>query len=271
MTHRRGARRCRTSRPWRRPRPPTTRPARRRRRPARSRTWAACSPARSRRLPPAAASAAAIDAAAAGALALGEPQQGQARLRVAPVLVRVRVGRLRAGEITAQPTHLAHLVVGVGHGEHVDADHVLAGAERLRLGLLPRAAHLQHLRVVHPADARVERGQRQRVAPASGRLGPLGGPAQVAQLVARVHQAAVDRARPEQGELVGQRGHHGLVQQREPLGHPGLLDADAPLEVDAQGGERRVVETPAEVLHAARPGERHRPGRRRPCGRRCCR
>jgi hypothetical protein len=172
------------------------------------------------------------------------------------VLVRVRVGRLRAGEITAQPAHLAHLVVRVGHGEHVDADHVLAGAERLPFGLLPGAAHLQHLRVVHPADARVERGQWQRVAPAAGRVRPLGRPPQVTQLVARVHQAAVDRARPEQGELVGQRGHHGLVQQREPLGHPGLFDADAPLEVHAERGERRVLETPAEVLHAARPGER---------------
>ena len=52
----------------------------------------------------------------------------------------LRVGVLGAVEVAAAPPDLADLVPAVGHHEHVDAGHVLAGPERLGLGLVPGAA-----------------------------------------------------------------------------------------------------------------------------------
>ena len=89
------------------------------------------------------------------------------------------------------------------------------------LGLLPLAADVEDLGPVHPADAGVQRRERQGVAPALRRLGPLAGPAEVDQLVAGAEEAAVDRARPHRLQLVGQRRQHRLVEQGESPRGPG--------------------------------------------------
>jgi hypothetical protein len=145
-------------------------------------------------------------------VALGEAEQGEAGLRVAAVLVGLPIGLLGADQVAAEPAYLADLVVRVGDGEHVDPDHVVARAERLLLGLVPVAPVLQDLGPVHSTDAWVERGQGQRVGPPSGGLGPLRRPAQVPELVARIHQPAVDRSRPHGRQLVRQCCQHRLVE-----------------------------------------------------------
>jgi hypothetical protein len=108
---------------------------------------------------------------------------------------------------------------------------------------------LEQLGAVHPADAGIERRQRERIGPLPGGLGPLGGPAQVAELVAGIHQAAVDRAGPQRPELVGQRREHRFVEQCQPVGDAGLLDPDPAFEIDTQGRQRGVVVPSTQVLH----------------------
>ena len=132
-----------------------------------------------------------IPATAAADLALGEPQEREPRLRVAPELVRRRVRLLGAREVAAPAPDLADLVVAVGGDAAVEVVELLAGGERLRLGRGPVAAQPEHLGPVDPAGAG-EAGDVELVAPAVRRLRPLGRPAEVAEVLARADRDAVD-------------------------------------------------------------------------------
>ena len=163
------------------------------------------------------------------------------------------VGVFGARQVTPAAPDLAHLVVTVRHHEHVDAGHVPARDQGLSLRLVPGPSHLEDLRPVHAADARVQRRHGQWLAPSAGGLCPLSGPPEIDQLVARIEQAAVDRACPRRLEVVGEGGQHRLVKQGQPLPHPGLFDQRPPFEEDPQGHQGVVAEPAAEVLHP--PGQ----------------
>jgi hypothetical protein len=100
---------------------------------------------------------------------------------------------------------------------------------------------------VDPADAGEEHGHGQGGQPAAGRLGPLGGPADVGQLGERGHQVAVDVAGILRGQLAGEHGQHGLVQQPHPLGHPALPDQHPALEQVTGGDQVGVGVAAADV------------------------
>jgi hypothetical protein len=95
---------------------------------------------------------------------------------------------------------------------------------------------------VDPAEAPVQDGLGKALAPPRGRLGPLAGPAKVGQLVAGVHQVAVDRPGPERAQLVGERRQHGLVQQGHAIADPALLEQRPALAEHADGDQVGVGE-----------------------------
>ena len=142
---------------------------------------------------------------------------------------------------------LAELVVALGGAGDVQVGQVLADQGGLPLGLGPGAPALQDLGAVDPADAGEQHGRGQAGQPAAGRLGPLGGPADVGQLVEGGHQVAVDVAGPPRAQLARQHGQHGLVQQGHPLGHPALLDQRPALEQVAGGDQVGVGVAAADV------------------------
>ena len=74
--------------------------------------------------------------------ALGEAQQGQARLGVAAELVGVPVGRLGPGQVAAEPADVAELVVALGGAGDVQVGQVPADQGGLPLGLGPVAPAL---------------------------------------------------------------------------------------------------------------------------------
>ena len=89
-----------------------------------------------------------------------------------------------------------------------------------RSASLPVALDLQDLGPVHPADAHERAAAGMRLAPARGRLRPLGGPAEVAELVAGRHQVAVDVAGPGRVHLSDEHRQHRLVQQGHTVARP---------------------------------------------------
>ncbi len=64
-----------------------------------------------------------------------------------------------------------------------------------------------------------ETGHVKAVAPSVGRLGPLGGPPVVADVLARGDRAAVDESRGEGLELAADRRSRRLVEERQSLVH----------------------------------------------------
>ena len=110
-----------------------------------------------------------------------------------------------------------------------------------------------------PADAGEQHRGGQAGDPAAGRLGPLGGPADVGQLVEGGHEVAVDVAGPPRVELARQHGQHGLVQQGHPLGHPALPDQRPALAQVAAATRLGSRVAPADVPD---PPARRRPRRR---------
>ena len=85
---------------------------------------------------------------------LGEPQQGEAGLRLEAAAARVAVGLLGRGELPAHAVDLALAIDRVA-GRDRDRAEALAGAPRLLERHLPVARQLQDLGAVDQADAGV--------------------------------------------------------------------------------------------------------------------
>ena len=138
-------------------------------------------------------------------LALAEPKQREARLRVAPELVRLGVGLLRGGEVAEAAADLADLVVPARGDPALEVVQLLAGRHRLLLRLGQVAAKPHDLRPVDAAGAR-EAGDVEPVAPAVRRLGPLGRAPVVAEVLARADRHAVDEPGRVGPQLAADRG-----------------------------------------------------------------
>ena len=140
-------------------------------------------------------------------------------------------------EVAPQPVQLGLLVVGIARRRA--AGQRLAGPLRLGQRLVPAAVELQDLRAVDQALAPVRHEVRLGVAPAGHRLGPLPGPAGVEGLAALDQHGAVHDPGDRDRHLVGDDGHHGLVEVRGTAG-------------EVVPGE--------EHLAAAQPAQRHHVG-----------
>lgn len=93
-------------------------------------------------------------------------------------------------EIDEPPADVADLGPGRGRVGEVDTGQLIAGASGLALGFGRVPAPVQGGRMMDPAQAR-EDGERVPFRPPGGRPDPLGGAAEVAQLLAGADQAAI--------------------------------------------------------------------------------
>ena len=181
--------------------------------------------------------------------ALREPEERQARHRVVPERgspsgTRARRRRARRARGAARPVGRSRRRARGGRGR------TGAGAAAIRLGdrLAPLAARLQHLRAVHEALPPVRHQVGLRRTPATERLGPLRGAAQVEGVHATLDHRAVDDARRHRRHLVGAERHHDLVEEPHAAG-------------EVAGGDRRLAarEQPErqDVAVAEPPTDRH--------------
>jgi len=176
-------------------------------------------------------------------IALGEPQQGQPGLRIAPVTARLTIRCFGCFVFATQAVDLALLVVRSAHG--VDPRRGADGLSRLSsLANRPRpiALELEHLRPVNAARAGESRELRLRVAPRGQRGRPFASAVGCIHLLAATDHRAVHESRDRRQQATGRGEQHRFVQQREPLlplagRHPRL-----PLKHAAEAEEIFVVE-----------------------------
>ena len=180
-------------------------------------------------------------------VALGQPQQGDAGSGIPAELGGRSVGRRRLGELTSQAVQLTLLIAGETEGRVERVRQALAGPLRLDDRLGPLAVGLQHLRAVHEALPAVRHEVGLGRAPRVQRLGPLGCPAQLEHVDARLDHGAVHDPGGDRADLARCHRHHRLVEQLQPAR-------------DLPEGERRL---------AAARACRGRGGRDRRTGRRC--
>jgi len=166
-------------------------------------------------------------------LALGETEEREARLRLAPELVRRAVRLLSTGEVAPPAPDLPDLVVPAGCDAAVEVVQLLTGRERLRFGRRPVAAEPQDLR---PVDATCpwEARDVQLVAPPVRRFGPLCRAPVVAQIAAGADREAINETGRVRLQVAGYRGCCRLVQQSEALLDLPGFDARAPLPGESQ-------------------------------------
>ena len=147
----------------------------------------------------------------------GKAQQCEARLRLAAVLAGLVV-RVGGGvDLAVQSLELRQLV-------QRRAKRRLPGwirqrcARPLRLvrRLRPAPIELEDLRSVHQAPAAEGNQLRLAVAPLRQRTGPLPRPRQVADVVARLDDAARDHACDQRRDLLRDNGDHGSIERGEP-------------------------------------------------------
>src|SRR4029077_10300834 len=112
--------------------------------------------------------------------------------------------------------------------------------------VVPIPVKVHQLSPMHEAAAAVRNEVGLLLAPACQNSRPLLRATQLVNLLARQDHAAVDDPRDDRRELSGDRGHHCLVEQREPLSDTTALDEDAALRMHREGKEIRVAETLAD-------------------------
>ena len=174
-----------------------------------------------------------------------ETQEGKARLWVVAQLVRARVRLVGGGEVAEAAANLADLVVAQRRDVALEVVQLVTGRRRHLFRGLEITAESHELCAMDTTGAR-EAGHVQPVAPAVRRLGPLGGPAEVTDVLARADRHAVDERRRVRLELAADCRGRALVEELEPLLDLAALHERAPL-----GGKREHLRVPV----AEAPGE----------------
>ena len=128
-------------------------------------------------------------------------------------------------ELTEATPDVADFGVGRRAVAQVPVVQFFAGPFGFADGLGQGAAPLQYAGPVDPADAREDR-KRMLLRPCDGRLGPLGRPVEVAELLAGADQAAVHLARGVGQEAVFDGEEHRLVEVAEALRDLTPIDQD---------------------------------------------
>ncbi len=150
-------------------------------------------------------------------LALGQPDQGEGRLRRSTARVRLTEGRLGALEVAPEPADVADRVEAVGLWRRgVERSELGRGPLQLLLGPLPATADRRHFGAVDPADAG-KAGEGLSLAVLLGRLDPLARPAIVGQVAARTDQPAGRHPRRERRQLAIDGRDRRFLHQGEPI------------------------------------------------------
>ena len=146
-------------------------------------------------------------------LALGQPQQGQARLRLPPAPARLPVRLLGRAEIAEHPVDLSLPVTGLTGGRRVlPLQAALGCPPRLLQGVRPGALELHDLGAMHETATGEGHEVGLALAPARKRGSPLLCATDLVSVPASEDHAAVDDAGDDRGELAGGDRHHRLVQ-----------------------------------------------------------
>ena len=196
--------------------------------------------------------------------ALRQAQQGEPAARSAAQLLGSGERLLGPVELAQPAADVADLGVGRRAVDQVAADQLLAGPRRLPLRLGQRPPPLEHDGPVHPADAR-EDGERVLLRPAHRGLGPLGGPVEVAELLAGADEAAVHLAGRVRAEPALDGEQHRLVEVAHALGDVALVDQHAALGLEGLGLEVGRPQRAAELDHLRRRAPAARSRSPAPC------
>jgi hypothetical protein len=124
-------------------------------------------------------------------LALGQPEQGQARLRLAAARHRVPIRLLGATELAAQPMQLRSQVMCIADRRMRGALQPLAGVPHRFGRVVPCGVQEHDLRPMHKALATIRHQIGLRFTPVGQRSRPLLGPLQVEDQLARFDHRAV--------------------------------------------------------------------------------
>ena len=179
------------------------------------------------------------------------------RSRARPGL-RASAEDLGLAERLLGPLEVAHAAADLaelheaGRGVHAaDPDELRAGPDGLLCRPGPLTTRLQGPRPVDPAHAG-EDGERVALGPTGRGVGPLGRPAEVAQLLAGADQAAVDLAGRVRTEPALDGGEHGLVEVAQPLLGPALVDQQTTQRLLGTGLEVGAAQPASELDHLPR-------------------
>ena len=176
----------------------------------------------------------------AGHVAFRQLHQRQARLGIPPGVMSGEECFLGAHDVCFVESDPAELVQRPPQlAPHVGAQ-LVAGHERLTLGLVARAAQPQDLGAVDPATA-VKAPDRVGLAPPLHRLGPLLGHVVLGEALQGADELAVHDARRERIELSGDRRHPRFVEQRQSLLDVAVHDEQPCLGDPTDGARRRVT------------------------------
>ena len=172
---------------------------------------------------------------------LGQPQQGQAGLRLVSQLARVPIGLVGLCRLAPQAMDLG-LLVERRTGRPADGlPGPLARPARLGQRLGPRSVELHDLRAMHQADARERHHLGLLLAPSRQRERPFARATGLVDLAAGLDHAAVHQPRHDGRELTRDHREHRLVEELQPGRHLALLDGGAALHVSRGRGQIGVV------------------------------
>ena len=177
---------------------------------------------------------------------LGQAQQGQPGLGPPAQRLGLPERALRSFEVAEPATHLAELHEarrGVG-GAHLAQ--LRTGSNDLVLGLRPVSSALQGPGAMHPAQPG-EHGEGVALRPLRRCVGPLGGAAVVAELLAGADQAAVDLARRVRTEAALDCEEHRFVEVPEPFCRATFVHQYPTKGLQRLGLQIGHVQAPAEV------------------------
>ena len=145
-------------------------------------------------------------------LSLSQPQQRQARLRLAPGVRGGPVRLLSMLQVATQALQLGESVQGVAGSRR--PREALARSVGLLDGVLPVTVQLHDLGAVHEALTAERHQIGLRVAPTTERSGPLRRPAHIEHRLASIDCSAQDGPGDDRRHLAGRDGDHRLVEQR---------------------------------------------------------
>ena len=151
--------------------------------------------------------------------ALREAEQGEPAARAGRRAPRPCANASSAPCEVAEPAaDVADLGVGGGAVRHVDAVELVARLARLALGVGPARRAAAAARRGAPGRCPGKMANGWSLRPAQRGLGPLGGAAEVAELLAGADQAAVHLAGRVRPEAALDREEHRLVEVAQPVG-----------------------------------------------------
>ena len=149
-------------------------------------------------------------------LPLHQAEQGKARLRVGPQLVRSCVCLLGGWQVAEPAADLADLVVAARGDVALEVEQLVARRDRHLFRRRQITAHTHQLGAMDAAGAG-EAGHVEPVAPPVGGLGPLGGATKVTDVLAGADGHAVDERGRVRLQLAADGRCGRLVDQLEPL------------------------------------------------------